>query len=66
MLDVTTVMRFCQLSMPQTNGQALKSSVMTSLTLSRVRTYVTEASPHANRVFKIMSPKITMWKVQKI
>ena len=38
---------------------------MISLTLSRVRTYVTERLSLANSAFNIMLLKITMWKVQK-
>lgn len=62
MLDATTVVRFCE---PLAEGQASNYSAMISLTLSLVRTYVTERSPLANSAFNIVLLKITTWKVEK-
>ena len=47
MLDATTVVHFCQPSIPLAEGQSSKYSAMISLTLSRVSTSVTERSPLA-------------------
>ena len=63
MLDATTVVHFCQPSIPLAEGQASKYSAMISLTLSRVSTSVTERSPLANSAFNIMLLKIRTWKV---
>ena len=64
MLDATTVMHFRQPSIPLAEGKASKYSAKISLTLSRVRTYVTERSPLANSAFDMLL-KITKWKKKR-
>ena len=54
MLDATTVMHFRQPSIPLAEGKASKYLAKISLTLSRVRTYVTERSPLANSAFDML------------
>ena len=59
MLDATTVVHFRD---PLAEGQASSYSAMMSLTLSLVRTCVTERSPIANSASGSASG--TTWKVQ--